>query len=167
MTDNQNGEKILSTESKKDLFNEKLDRLLENLIIPKPKITNNIEELLSLTYEQLMSIEQNECYTFSYQLKQYAYYIQQKYNRYKNIEHWARECLRIIYGRDSRNYGNNYTKFEEKQDMIIFENPCGAKLHAIAIEYHCYAEEMNSLSARILDMAKTLDNIGYNRGKND
>jgi hypothetical protein len=161
------GEKQLSTESKKDAFNDKLDMLLANLIIPTPKIANNIEDVLSLTYDQLKSISTDECSIFSYQLKQYAYYIQQKYNRFKNIEIWAKECMKIVFGQQADNYGTTYTKWEEKQAIIISGDSYAKKLHMIAMEYHCCAEELGQLSNRLLDMSKTLDNMVYNRGKNN
>jgi hypothetical protein len=167
MTNKTDGEKQLSTESKKDLFNDKLDMLLANLIIPTPKIANNIDDILSLNYEQLKSISTDECSIFSYQLKQYSYYIQQKYNRFKNIEIWAKECMKIVFGQQANNYGTTYTKWEEKQAIIISGDSYAKKLHTISLEYHCYAEEMNQLSNRLLDMAKTLDNIVYNRGRSN
>lgn len=167
MTNNIIGEKELSTESRLKSFEDKLDQLIANLLIPTPKISNNIEDVISLSYEQLSKISPDECSIFSYQLKQYAYYIQQRENRYRNVEKWANECLRRVYGMECANYGNQYTKYEERMNLIIYHNTYASKLHQIAMEYGAYANELNMLSNRMLDMSRTLYEIRGNKKINE
>src|SRR5690606_12431112 len=161
MTKENIGNKESSTESRLKEFEEKLDILLANLIIPSPKVSNNIDEIIGLSYDQLVKISAEECSIFSYQLKQYAYYIQQKENRYRNIERWANECLKRVYGKESSNYGTQYTKYEEKMYMIINGNLYADKLHRIMLEYGAYANELHLLNNKLLDMSKSLQDIKY------
>lgn len=167
MTNEISGENKSLTESRKDDFIEKLDEVLKNLIVPEPKVSNNIEDILSLTYQQLKEISIQECNIFAYQLKQYSYYVQMKENRFKNIERWSKESMRGIFGKYAQEYGTQYSKYEERCDMVIADNSYALALNKIIILAGGQAKELEGLSYRLLDMSKSLADIALSKRKNN
>lgn len=166
MTRENDGE-IKSSNDYREDFERRLDEILDNLVIPKPKISNDISEVVSLTYDQLKSISPQECLIFSYQLKQYSYYIQQKQNRFKNIEHWAKESLRKLNGRYAQNYGSQYSRYDERCDMLLADNKAAQSLVKIIIEAGSGSNELDSLAFKLADLARTLTDLSNVKRKED
>lgn len=144
-------------------FEKKLKEFLPKLHPPDIDVDQSIERLLKLSLDELNKMSVDDCYIGSYKLKQYSVYLQQKENRVKSISVWIKNSLDAIIGQNSANYGNNYTKYEEKRLYVIADNSYAKILNTLYTEYIGYENELNMLANRISELGKTLQDIGYNK----
>jgi hypothetical protein len=144
-------------------YESKLETVTRQLYPSEIDIDPGVERLLKLTYEELTKMHPDDCSIGGFKLKQYSVYIQQKENRYRNIKNWLKSNLDTVIGKYASNYGNNFTKYEEKKAAIIADNSYAKELNKLYIEYSGYEGELNMVANRISDLAKTLSEIRNNK----
>ncbi len=136
------------TQSRLKEFEQELDAMLANIgitFIQNPEVI----DALQLTYEQLKNIVSEEALILACQLQQYALYIQSVYNRLDSIKGWAEHNLSVVVGKEGRNYGTDYTKYEEKRAYVINENSYAKALAKILLSSSSKAKELNHMSNKI------------------
>lgn len=153
------GEKESPVQKKLDDFIKDLEAKTENLLPINNPLNSEIEEALNLTYDQLRAISRDECYILSYKLLQYSVYIQKLKNRYANIKRWADNNINIMIGLEASNYGNTYTKFEEKKLLVIANNEYAKVLNQIWLKYGALENELEEISNRVNYISKALQEI--------
>lgn len=153
------GEKESLVQKKLDEFIKELDVKTQILLPINNPLNSEIEEALNLSYDQLRSIAREECYILSYKLLQYSVYIQKIKNRYSNIKRWADSNINIMIGKESGNYGNTYTKFEEKKLLVIANDEYAKALYQIWLKYGALENELDEVSNRINYISKSLQEI--------
>jgi hypothetical protein len=144
-------------------YESKLDVVTRQLYPSEIDIDPGVDRLLKLSYDELLKMHPDDCSIGGYKLKQYSVYIQQKENRYKSIKNWLKSNLDIVIGKYAVNYGNTYTKYEEKKASVIGDNPYAKGLNDLYMEYSGYENELHMISNRINELAKTLSEIRNNK----
>lgn len=157
-----NGNLESSIDTKINNYEKDLDDIIEKIGISFYKDEASIEAL-SLSYQQLKDMDQRECCILAYQLQQYGLYIQSITNRLNSISYWLNESLNKIVGKNCKNYGTDYTKFEEKKAAIIAENEAANYLMKLLIKSSGKNKELYSISAKIATMATTLLEISKSK----
>jgi hypothetical protein len=149
-------------------FEQKLDSVVKRLYPEEIEIDTAVDKLLKMSYHDLVKIPPDDCSIGSFKLKQYAIYIQQKENRCKSVRIWLKSCLDTVIGKYAKNYGDSYTKYEEKRAGVISDNAYAKELNNKYIEYLAYENELNMLCGRITELSRTLSEIRQNkRERND
>jgi hypothetical protein len=156
----------LTIDEKIKKYEKELDDIIEKVGISFYKDEASIEAL-KLSYEQLRDMDQRECCILSYNLQQYGLYIQSVVNRLNSISYWINESINKIVGKNCKNYGNDYTKFEEKKSAIIAENEAANYLMSILVKSSGKTKELYGLSAKINTMAATLLEISKSKRTNN
>ncbi len=156
------GEEQSYVQSRVEEFEKDLDELVSALKI-KPKVEPIIEEALNLSYEQLKNIHYEECEILSYKLTQYSIYLQSVQNRYTNIKKWAENSINIVCAKEHNNYGDKYTKYEEKKNLIINYNLYAKALYNVFMIYSSKEQELYSISQKVQSLSQSLHNIGISK----
>lgn len=155
-------------QSRMEDFIQKLDSVVKKLYPEEIEIDTAVDKLLKMSYHDLVKIPPDDCSIGAYKLKQYAMYIQQKENRCRNVKLWLKNNLDIVIGKLAKNYGDSYTKFEEKKAGVLGDNIYAKELNNKYIEYCAYESELSMLCTRIVDLSRTLSEIRQNkRERND
>lgn len=159
-----NTESLIDTKIKK--YEEELDSIIEKIGISFYKDDASIEAL-KLSYQQLVNMDQRECCILAYQLQQYGLYVQSIINRLNSISYWLNESINKIVGKYSKNYGNNFTKFEEKRAAIIAENESAEYLMKLLVKTNGKNKELYSISTKIATMSSTLIELSKSKRVNN
>ena len=132
-----------------------LDNLIEKIGISYTKDEEAIQAL-SLSYQQLKKMDQQECCVLSYQIQQYGLYIQSLQNRLINIQNWCQKSLEILVAKYCKPQPGVYLKYEEKLGQIIVENTAGEYLNKLLMKATSKARELSTLTQKISKMSDTL-----------
>lgn len=159
------GSEESATELRAKKFEEELDSLIESIGITFIKDDVSIQAL-NLTYEQLKKISPQECLILNYKLHQYGLYIQSLHNRADNIKNWANHNLNVVVGKEGHNYGDKYTKFEERKAMVTSGNSYAKALNDILLKASSKATELTMLAAKIEKIAFALYELSKRREQN-
>lgn len=157
------GKKLSLVESQIESFETQLNEMQARLFPISLSVDESIINAVHLSYEQLSKIHPDECNILAFKLKQYAIYLQQKENRFRTLKNWTLNKLNVIVGQEASNYGNTYTKFEEKRLNVIAGNTFATLLNKKYLEYSSYENELSFLSSKITELAKALSDIRYNK----
>jgi hypothetical protein len=152
------------TQSRLQQFEQELDTLVDSLglsMTMKPEF----EKILDLTYDQLRNISGEEALIFSAQLTQYSIYLQKVFNRLSAIKAWAEHNLMILTSKYALNYGNNYTKLEEKKLYIINENSFAEALNKIYLNSLTKSKEIEQISSKIEKYSYVLTELSKRKNR--
>ena len=122
-------------------------------------LEDEIKTGLSLSYDNLSTMTAEDCVKYSYKLNQYALFLQRTENRYKNIKRWCENNLSIIIAKERENYGNQYTKYEERKYMIIVGNEYAKALHKIYTQAESYELELFNIVQKVNNQSRSLQEI--------
>lgn len=130
-------------------FLDKLDAWINLKDIQEVKKNGDAEKYLNLTYVQLRSLRQDEALAACYILYGYAHYVQRTLNKEKAVLDFAESSLYYIVADKINNYGDGYTKWEQKYYSAVKENPLAREL--MKLKTHCLS--------RVNLLSKTVDII--------
>lgn len=156
------GEEEFYVQSRVEEFEKDLEELIDSLKL-RVKIEPVIEEALTLSYDQLKNIHYEECEILSYKLTQYGVYIQTTQNRFTNIKKWAENNINIICAKEHNNYGDKYTKYEEKKYLIIAHNLYAKALFNLLNKVSAKEQELYNVSQKIQNLSQSLHNVGISK----
>ena len=159
------------TESKVDEKIVELETLLNDyskalglVAIQKDK---DIEIILGMSHEELKVMDSEDAGIWSFRLARYASFLQKECNRHAAKNKWAEHNIKIIIAKNQANYGDKYTKYEVKRDMIIAENSYAQVLNRLLLQSMLRIEELNFISTRIHTMSNILLDISKSKRYGD
>lgn len=159
----QNGKEESITLSRLQKFEEELDDFITGVGLGNLTYESEADKAMSLTIDQLKGLSADDCGNLSYKLQQYATFIQQRYNRAKNMERWAKHNMNIVVAKEGNAYGSKYTKYEEKYWMVAAGNTYAKSLNNIILQAGAKMSELDSMSSKIHSMAQALREIQQNK----
>lgn len=118
--------------------------------------SDKIEEILNLNNEQLRNLTADDCGIYSYLLMQYSIFLQKETNRHAAKQRWAQHNLNFLSGKLGQKYGTTYSKFEERQLMLIADNSFAKALSDLIRESGIVIEEFAFIAKKIESMAQVL-----------
>ena len=142
-------------EDKLNAIEQECDTYLASLGL-KVKHNPEFDLILNQNLDSLRLLDEEQCSEYSVLAAIYAAYIQGESNRHSRKLKWAEHNLSIVVGKYAKNYGNDYTKYEEKKACIICENPYATKLNEIIKISMVYSESLNFMSRKIEAVSNTL-----------
>lgn len=131
-------------------------------MVGKPR---DIEEVLSIEQDDLKKLTREDCAHKSFALSQYALFLQKEENQVKAITEFLTNALDIVVGKEAKNYGDKFTKYEYAKSMVIAHNSYANKLNK---ELSKYTQNLNSLSFlanRVQRLSDKLNDILNARGR--
>jgi len=158
-------------ESKVDEKIKELDVLLEDysksLGLAAIQKDKDIETILEMSHEGLKAMDSEECGIWSFRVARYAGFLQKEINRHSAKNKWAEHNLKIIIAKNQANYGDKYTKYEVRRDMIIAENSYAQVLNKLLLQTMLRIEELNFISTRVNTMSNILLDISKSKRYGD
>lgn len=126
-----------------------------------PPLDSTVEELLDISYDDLLSMNSKECAARSFKLSGYAMHIQGLFNQTKARLNWCEDSLNYILSKEWASY-DPYMKYEVKRQAVIMNNEFAKKVEKLRsrlqaritvldgklIDVRNMAEKLNELSRR-------------------
>ena len=118
-----------------------------------------IETILSADETTRRLWSEEELGHYSYSLQGYACYIQREINEEHIKLNWAKHNFRVISGKYCAGYGTQYTKYEERVDMMIADNEGARALDEIILNAESRIKLLDFIGQRISNMANSLTEL--------
>ena len=123
----------------------------------------NISSLLNMKREDLKNLTEQDCLCYSYELYAYSQYVESAKTKEEIILNWAESSIWYIISRSMNQYGDKYTKWQEKYYSAIKENPLASDLLKIKNHAEARVSILVGSSAKIQNMAQILNNLSKRR----
>ena len=145
-------------ENVQEFLNRMKDWIELNNIEPIKK-NEDVERLLSLSYDEIKHINKDEALAGAYILFGYAHYVQNVLNREKAVLDWSESSVYYIVSDKLNNYGDGYTKWEQKYYSAVKENPLAREI--FKLKTHCLSRvnTLNKTVEKIERQANILEQI--------
>lgn len=127
------------------------------------KRDSNIEEILSASHDEIKSQDAETVGIWSFRLAQYAGFLQKEVNRQSAKNKWADHNIKAIVAKHHNNYGDKFTKYEYKRDMVIADNAYAQGLNRLYLQTMLRIEELNFLASRVHTMSNILQDISKSK----
>lgn len=157
------GQNELTVSSSWEKINTAVQQYLDSIGVNKIKYNNEVEQILSYTLDELKKLTPLELEESAYVLAQYALFIQKEFNTHYAKHEWARRNLDNYIGTRAKEYGDKFTKFEEKRGAIIKDSPVAGALDKMIKEASIRVNSLEQISVRINAIARILENISGKR----
>ena len=154
-----NGENKSTAKQKLAKYEEILKEYTEKIGISSVALNTEVISLLSLNSSDMESMAAEDCGIGAYILSQYALYLQQEYNRNKVRRDWADKEINLLLANNYSNYGDQYTKWDAKKNMLIAADQHANALHQIIKHAETRISELQDTSSRISTMARYLESL--------
>jgi hypothetical protein len=123
------------------------------------KRNQDIDNVLNYSFAQLQALTIEDCAIYAFLLEQYSMYIQQEWNRHSAKKKWAEHNLNVMVGKYGDEYGNNYTKFEEKKFKLIADNSYAQKLSELIRETSVVCEDLSFIAMKVGTQSQHLQEL--------
>jgi hypothetical protein len=147
-----------TTEEKWLLLEKQISDYQKNLSLNIHK-NNAIEEILNLTTEQLKQLNAEECGINSFLLMQYSTFLQKEINRHAAKQRWANSSIDILLGKYGQQYGDKWTKVDERKILLIADNSYAKALNEMIRFSSVVMEDLSYLAKKIETMAIHLSEL--------
>ena len=87
-------------------------------------------------------------------LAQYATILQKEINGHLAKLEWAKHNLHIVIGKNSSNYGDKWTKFDERSSKVIVDNIYAISLNKMIIESTLRIKSLEFLAGKIFSISQ-------------
>lgn len=134
----------MSGEEKYNIFISSIDNWICNSGIIDIKLNPSVERCLNLSQSDIRALSGHECLEYSYELYAYAEYLDSIFAKQQIALDWAEDSIWYIISDKIDQYGDKYTKWQEKYFHAVKENPLATQIMKVK----------NTASARI----KVLEN---------
>ncbi len=142
-----------------------LDRHDKGIGLGKIQLNTEAEQFLNLTYSELNKYDEQECNVASYILEQYALFLQKYTNRLQARHDWASDNIEKIVAKLAMNYGDKFTKYEMRKQMIIADNEYAGALYAIVMETRVKSADVAFIVKNITSISNTLKSLAISKYK--
>ena len=158
-----NGELNLTNEQKVTEFLSKVDDWIEDRNADLSKQNEEVESIMALTSEQVRSLGQEKCLSYSFILFAHAEYLQGVYKE-KTVVEFCDDSIWFMIGDKLHNYGGQYSKWQERYYSAVKENPMATELNRLKIMSQARLNRLTGKVDNVKRMATLLQDLGKRRG---
>jgi|TARA_B100000678_G_scaffold288723_1_gene297766 hypothetical protein len=131
--------------------------------IAKVKEKKDVVNILNLTSSDLQTLTASECLCHAYELYAYAEYIETIRTKENTILEWADSSIWYIISTALQQYGDKYTKWQEKYYSAVKENPLASEILKIKGHAEARVNVLRDKANRIHRMAEILNSLSKRR----
>ena len=139
----------MSGEEKYNIFLSSIDDWISSNGIVDIGYNTDIEKVLNFTQEQIKKLTGSECLEYAYELYAYAEYLDSILSKQQIALDWAEDSIWYIISDKIDQYGDKYTKWQEKYFRAVKENPLAIQIMKVK----------NTASARIKILENKINTI--------
>lgn len=154
-----NGEKKLNE------FLSSIDEWVNCHGIAKIENNENIEHILNLKFDQIKALTEEECLAYSYELYAHSEYIERVKEKERSVLEWAESSIWYIICSTVNQYGDKYTKWQEKYFLAVKENPLASEILKIKNYAQARLGSISTYSDNLKKMADLLNNIARRKSQ--
>ena len=153
----------MTGEEKLELFLRAIDEWVSCKSLPKVEHSEDIESILNMRSQDISHLSARECLSFAYELYAYSDYLESVKAKEKITLDWADSSIWYIISKSLDDYGNGYTKWEQKYYCAVKENPLASEILGIKKHAEARLAMVEGKSNKVLRMADTLSNLSKTR----
>lgn len=144
---------------------EDMDSYLSSHGLGKNTYNAVVDQYMNISPDVLSKMSADQLGEASYLLSQYALYLQREINQKKAILDWSDRNIDKLVMPILSNYGDKWTKFEEKRMSAILENPHAVELAGIRGKALNQLTSLSDLPYRVEKMSDRLAALQATRRK--
>ena len=149
---------MLQTEQKWKELEQKLDNYQNTLSLNLHK-SDEVSNILNLSLQQLQQLTAEDCGIYGYLLVQYSTFLQKEINRHHAKNKWASHNLDAMTGKYGKEYGNQWTKLDERKLMLISDNSYAKALFDLIKHSSVICEDLTYIAKKVEIMATQLSEL--------
>ena len=153
----------MSGETRLNEFVEAVETWKSSKQLPPITENENINKLVDLKSLDIKQLTAEEKASGAYELYEYAEYLEQARTKEKIILDWAESSIWYIIADRMSQYGDKYTKWQEKYYSAIKENPLASEIFKIKNHAEARVKTLDGTADRIQRMAEILNNLSKRR----
>ena len=153
----------MSGEAKLNEFTEAIESWIQSKDIHSTKQREEPPNALNFTKDTLKTLTKDECAFYAYELYAYAEYIETVRTKENATLDWADSSLWYIISNSMNQYGDKYTKWQEKYYSAIKENPLASDILKIKNHAEARVGLLKGKAERVQKMAEILNNLSRRR----
>lgn len=138
-----------------------LDSYASKISINKFQNNQQVDKILESTEEERLCWSDEVLENKAFILFNFCAYLQRCLNQQTIKLKWAQSNLRVVYGRESKNYDR--WSYVERQDSIIADNSAALVLHQIILNAETRIEQLSHIAQYVSSMANCLKDIGKSK----
>lgn len=134
---------------------------VENNIL-EYKDSEEYKTILYMSYEDILSLSSDECFSYAITLMNYAGILQKKHDVINAQYNWCNEALNFLYAK----YWERYDKFlpaEIRKKSIIIENSFAQNIEKCRLRLHASMQILLETSKDIKKRVSLLQDLGKTR----
>ena len=153
----------MSGEEKLNEFMEAVEVWKSSKSIAPIKQNEEIEIILNLKTQDIKSLSGEDRASYAYELYAYAEYIETQKVKESIILDWAESSIWYIICQTINQYGDKYTKWQEKYYSAVRENPLASEILKIKNHAEARVKTLDGKADRIQSMAQILNSLSRRR----
>ena len=153
----------MSGEQKLNEFMEAVEAWKSSKNIAPIKENEEIEIILNLKTQDIKSLSGEDRASYAYELYAYAEYIETQKVKENIILDWAESSIWYIICQTINQYGDKYTKWQEKYYSAVRENPLASEILKIKNHAEARVKTLDGKADRIQSMAQILNSLSRRR----
>ena len=123
----------------------------------------DITRILNFPSSTLQTLTAPECLCYAYELYAYGEYIETIRTKENTILEWADSSIWYIISTALQQYGDKYTKWQEKYYSAVKENPLASEILKIKGHAEARVNVLRDKANRIHRMAEILNSLSKRR----
>tara|TARA_R100000664_G_scaffold33799_1_gene52077 strand:+ start:1320 stop:1781 length:462 start_codon:yes stop_codon:yes gene_type:complete len=153
----------MSGEQKLNEFLEAVDSWINSKTLAQIDPPDNISSILNLRSEDMKRLSSQDCICYAYELYAYAEYVEGEKVKENIILDWAESSIWYIISTALPQYGDKYTKWQEKYYAAVKENPLASDIFKIKNHAEARVNILKNRCKTIHSMAELLNNLSRRR----
>ena len=153
----------MSGEQKLNEFMEAVEAWKSSKNIAPIKENEEIEIILNLKTQDIKSLSGEDRASYAYELYAYAEYIETQKVKEGIVLDWAESSIWYIISKTINQYGDKYTKWQEKYYSAVRENPLASEILKIKNHAEARVKTLDGKADRIQSMAQILNSLSRRR----
>lgn len=159
MSQENNEKKSLTLNEELQKLNESLDKFEQEINLPPIKPVEEIEKYLNMERTELKALSPVDCAEIKFLINREALNIQRVLNRQNTMANWLSVNLDIRVASLANNFGDNMVAYIQKRGLVLKHDEISGRMSNILLAISSRAERLNSISEKIIYLAKSLDEL--------
>jgi len=144
---------------------QEITEYLKNIEKMAPKtysdVPEKIQEILEATYEERLEWGVEESAQYVFELHKFEMFLKKEINKNNSKLAYAEKLLHKMRGLNASNWGDKFTKWDEKVCRYEAQDSVCQALHQIILDTQCYINEIKGMAFVLTDLCKSLNNIVF------
>lgn len=149
----------MSGEEKLNEFLQAVEDWKSSKYLAEVKPPKEVSHVLNADYDDMKSLTSEECSIYAFKLYAYAEYVESQLSKEKNTLEWADSSIWFIIGSAMNQYGDGWTKWQQKYFAAVKENPLAAEILKIKNHAEARVRTLEGKNSRMTKMAEILTNM--------